>query len=53
MADVRPTAEELAYLGLSELQIILLSDFPDDLVLEVYREQLECLMSDSDESVDF
>jgi hypothetical protein len=53
MHDARPTEEELRYLGLTDLQIILLSDFPDDLVAEVYQDQLVLLMGDGDDTLDF
>jgi len=53
MNDARPTEEELRYLGLTDLQIILLSDFPDNLVAEVYRDQIELLMGNGDDTLDF
>lgn len=53
MYSTRPSDEELRYLGLTDLQILLLMDFPDELVLDVYRDQIELLMGNGDDTVDF
>jgi hypothetical protein len=51
--SLRPTPKELAYIGFSELQILLISDLPEQTALDIYQGQLELLMSGSDETIDF
>jgi hypothetical protein len=50
---MRPTEDELAYVGFTELQMILIRDAPDEVAIDAYRLQLEMLMSDHDEVIDF
>lgn len=53
MNKLRPSDKELAFVGFTELQRILLRDQPDEIVIEAYYAQLELLMSDSDDTIDF
>lgn len=53
MSTNRPTTEELEYVGFSELQIILISDLPAEIAWDAYRLQLELLMSDGNDEVNF
>lgn len=53
MSAARPTQEELVYVGFTELQLILLSDVPDEVALEAYLIQIEKLMTGDDSDVDF
>lgn len=53
MSTLRPTTEELAYIGFTELQIILINDSPASVAWTAYRQQLENLMSDGDDDIGF
>lgn len=53
MSTNRPSDKDLDFVGFTELQIILLRDLPDHIVTEAYYRQLENLMSDNEETIDF
>ena len=53
MDKIRPSDKELIYVGFTELERILLSDLPDEVVREAYHAQLKLLMTDDDNTVDF
>ena len=53
MTERRPTPEDLTYVGFTELQRILISDLPARIAWDAYYEQLNHIMSDDDNDVDF
>ena len=52
MNELRPTEEELRYVGFTPLQIILINDVPNEIAWDAYYLQLENLMSNSDDEVE-
>ena len=53
MSELRPSDFDLRYIGFTDLQVLLISDVPAEIAWDAYYLQLENLMSNSDDEVDF